>query len=66
MPYISNSWSLKDFINELKKEINSAHVCIKSVITSQARVVYQRPPWSRTFTSVFQYNDLALSVVIWL
>ena len=29
MPYINNSWSLKEFKDELKK-INSARTCVKS------------------------------------
>ena len=43
VPYIHNSWSLKEIKDELKKEINSVCKRITSAIMSQARVVYQRP-----------------------
>ena len=38
MSYINKSWSLKEFKDELKKEIN-----IQCTITSLARVANQRP-----------------------
>ena len=43
MPYTNNSRSLKGFKDELKPEIISASTRVKSAITSQDRVVYQRP-----------------------
>ena len=38
MLYTNNSWCLKEFVNELRKEINR----VKSVIMSQARVANHR------------------------
>ena len=41
MPYIYNSWSLKEFKDELEK--NNQYARVKSMITSQAWVLYQHP-----------------------
>ena len=38
MPYINNSWSVKEFKDELKNQ----HTHVKSTIIAQAHVVYQR------------------------